>query len=402
MEHGQPLFFLIHSQRSTRFDARIFRYLKPCSSWMLSEFPTPMAGKKGLLIKISFSFRTISWIFQLSSARINQFEEWRIELYSKLFKNSVILDSVIMLISLENNDASSDENGTYAAFVLSYTLPTFQTFCCCFILAILEALLILSINWIVLAATRKTRSINQDFVFFQDKIFNVPVVLCKINEDPDWILFCRRFMIMLISLQHNDFSFGFDGNFASQRLNFWTSPIYILLFLSISSISFAILEAMLILYFNRIPSANAWNEGPINQDVVFSKNNISYAPIVLCKINMYFRNQLIFSIMIMLKSLNGNDIAYGLDGTFAAFVNSWTFPTFISLPYICRVVFSVLETMLILHNNCIFPATKSKEGPIDQDFVFSQNNTCPVKLCKNEEIFQENRKNFLGHFISFV
>ena len=215
MEHGQPLFFLIHSQRSTRFDARIFRYLKPCSSWMLSEFPTPMAGKKGLLIKISFSFRTISWIFQLSSARINQFQEWRIELYSKLFKNSVILDSVIMLISLENNDASSDENGTYAAFVLSYTLPTFQTFCCCFILAILEALLILSINWIVLAATRKTRSINQDFVFFQNKIFNVPVVLCKINEDPDWILFCRRFMIMLISLQHNDFSFGFDGNFAS-------------------------------------------------------------------------------------------------------------------------------------------------------------------------------------------
>ena len=185
-------------------------------------------------------------------------------------------------------------------------------------------------------------------------------------------------------------------------MNFWTSPIYILLFLSISSISFAILEAMLILYFNRIPSANAWNEGPINQDVVFSKNNVSYAPVVLCKINMYFRNQLIFSIMIMLKSLNGNDIAYGLDGTFAAFVNSWTFPTFISLPYICRVVFSVLEAMLILHNNCIFPATKSKEGPIDQDFVFSQNNTCPVKLCKNEEIFQENRKNFLGHFISFV
>ena len=215
MEHGHPLFFLIHSQRSTRFDARIFRYLKPCSSWIFSEFPTPMAGKKGLLIKISFSFRTISSLFQLSSARINQFQEWRIELYSKLFKNSVILDSVIMLISLKNNDASSDENGTYAAFVLSYTLPTFQTFCCCFILAILEALLILSINWIVLAATRKTRSINQDFVFFQDKIFNVPVVLCKINEDPDWILFCWRFMIMLISLQHNDFSFGFDGNFAS-------------------------------------------------------------------------------------------------------------------------------------------------------------------------------------------
>merc|ERR1719245_458588 len=55
----------------------------------------------------------------------------------------------------------------------------------------------------------------------------------------------------------------------------------ILYFNRIPSISFAILEAMLILYFNRIPSANAWNEGPINQDVVFSKNNVSYAPVVL-------------------------------------------------------------------------------------------------------------------------
>lgn len=219
MEHGQPLFFLIHSQRSTRFDARIFRYLKPCSSWILSEFPTAMAGKKGLWTKISFSFRTMSSKFQLSSARINQFREWRNKLYSKLFQSSVILDSVVMLISLKNNDAASDENGTYAAFVLSYTLPTFQTFCW-FILAVLEAVLILNINCIVLAATRKAMSINQDFVFFQNKIFNVPVVLCKINEEKirtiysvdSWLcsFLCKTMispLVLIVTLHLNDWTF---------------------------------------------------------------------------------------------------------------------------------------------------------------------------------------------------
>lgn len=66
-------------------------------------------------------------------------------------------------------------------------------------------------------------------------------------------------------------------------MNFWTSPIYIHLFFSTFSISFAILEAMLILHFNRIPSANAWNEGPIYQDIMFSQNNVFYAPVILCK-----------------------------------------------------------------------------------------------------------------------
>ena len=83
---------------------------------------------------------------------------------------------------------------------------------------------------------------------------------------------------------------------------------------------------MLILHFNRIPSANAWNEGPIYQDIMFSQNNVFYAPVILCK-NKFNANEdfwkiLFCGFMIMLESLNCNDIAYGLDGTFTSFVNS--------------------------------------------------------------------------------
>ena len=77
METLQPLFLLKHVQCWKCFASWVLRYLKPSSSWILTEFPTAWIWKKGLLTKISFSFRTTSSLLQLSSARRNKVREWR-------------------------------------------------------------------------------------------------------------------------------------------------------------------------------------------------------------------------------------------------------------------------------------------------------------------------------------
>lgn len=106
------------------------------------------------------------------------FQDRRQYFYSTLSKLSVYLSSVIMLISLNCNDLSSDSNGNFTAFVPSQTCPMLKMLRI-MSLAVPEALLILNINWISDSSDRKERPIDQDFVFFQNNIFIIPVVFCK-------------------------------------------------------------------------------------------------------------------------------------------------------------------------------------------------------------------------------
>ena len=178
METLQPLFLLKHVQCWKCFASWVLRYLKPSSSWILTEFPTAWIWKKGLLTKISFSFRTTSSLLQLSSARRNKVREWRQSCIQNFISFLSSSNIVIVFISLQNNCISSGFNGTFTARPPSHAFPMLIIFCTVRFV-VLEALLILNDNWISDRSNMKERSIDKDFVFGQNNAFNVPVVLCK-------------------------------------------------------------------------------------------------------------------------------------------------------------------------------------------------------------------------------
>ena len=89
----------------------------------------------------------------------------------------------------------------------------------------------------------------------------------------------------------------------------------------------------------------------------------------------------------MIKLLDHDQLVKGFDGTFAASIDSGTFPAFKLGSRGWRIVLAVLEAMLILYNDGIFPTITSGERPIDQDFVFFENNICDIPLCKVIKIF---------------
>ena len=97
-------------------------------------------------------------------------------------------------------------------------------------------------------------------------------------------------MIMLIPLQNNDSSFSFNLTFAIQSVNFRTFPKDCI-FLLLSCVCFTVFEAILILNNLRIVGTNETIEGFIDQDFVFSQNNVFNIPILnFCKNNWILQN----------------------------------------------------------------------------------------------------------------
>ena len=160
--------------------------------------------------------------------------------------------------------------------------------------------------------------------------------------------------------------------------------------------SFTILEAMLILHYNWISHSNTWKEGSIDQDFIISWNIIFNLPVVFCKnksisrmktytscISLLSKLSVNLSSVIMLISLNCNDFSGDSNGNFTAFVPSQTCPM---LKMFCIMSLAVPEAFLILNINWISHSMNMKERPIDQDFVFFQNNIfiTPVVFCKKK------------------
>ena len=130
-----------------------------------------------------------------------------------LFDWSVILDSVVMLMSLQNNHSIPDDNVTFTPVILFQTLPIFRSLPVSFPpgFSIPKSFLILNIDRGTDGSARIKGPIDQDLVFFQNKFIYVPVVRrCK-NQCISGV----SIMIMFQSLHNNEISTSFDSTFAT-------------------------------------------------------------------------------------------------------------------------------------------------------------------------------------------